>query len=68
MYRFILAAELSAKRALDLAHAVGAPLLTRLALGRAQSILMRYVRKHAGALRDEETLAVVDKVREIVHD
>lgn len=47
LYGRIVAAEKAARAAHDQAHEVNAPFWTRVSLGRAQSILMHYVVKHA---------------------
>lgn len=49
LYAAIVAAEKAAREAHDLLFETGAPFWTRWSLGRAQSILMHYVTKGAGA-------------------
>lgn len=49
LYAAIVEAERAARRAHDRSYEVHAPFWTRVSLGRAQSILMHYVVKHAAA-------------------
>jgi len=48
LYRLVVQAERAIRAAHNRAYHVGAPFWMRISLGRAQSILMHYVAKHAG--------------------